>query len=239
MAEITSNTWKHSSCFAITHTHTQSVDHRKPFPVCCDHRESEWVRQTGHDMAERGRKSPFDTDNLKHLLESDSKTACSKTWDLRLSASCRSELCFCWLPNKCQARSVWRQMITCCTGVFVPVTDVTWWQRQSLFSKCFPVAPPAEKPNVPKHNRNTDIPACYRTMKSNKELTWGPLGNTHGARENMFLQYNACRHPTNMLWAVPIVSEAPKVYYVNIPSIRHHDYIQSLSRKWFHIQHPP
>lgn len=190
MARITQNTGKHSSspqefwpavCVCVrlsvllSHTHTHSMDCGKIFTVC-------WVPQTGHDMAQRGRKSPFDTDNLKHLLESDSKTACSKIRDSRLAAPCRSELCFCWLPNKRQATNVWRQMITCCIWVFVPVTDVTWWQRQSLSSQWFPVAP-CRKPNVLKDNRNTDIPACNRTIKSNKELTWGLLENTQSERK--------------------------------------------------------
>lgn len=66
--------------------------------------ESEQAHQTGQDTAQRGRKSPFDTVNLKHLLsglhyctslESNSKAVCSNVCESRLlSAPCRSGLAF-------------------------------------------------------------------------------------------------------------------------------------------------
>lgn len=106
--------------------------------------------------------------------------------------------------------------------------------KAMLVPEWFPAAP-CRKLNVPRQIRNTDIPSCNSTIKSNKGLTRAIVEGWE--RENTYLRYNACRHRTNMFWAVPIVSGAPVGHYVNIPSVPHHDYIQTLSRKWFHIQH--
>lgn len=73
---------------------------------------------------------------------------------------------------------------------------------------------------------NTAFPACNRTIQSDKELTGALLEH----REREYIS-TAQSLPSSNKHAVPIVSGAPAVHYVNIPSVPHHDYIQTLSRK--------
>lgn len=99
-------------------------------------------------------------------------------------------------------------------------------------------------------SRRCSHPACtekqehrYPSMQQNnteqQRADWTQHGDWRRESKHTFLQYNACRHPTNMLRASPIVSGGPSARSVNIPYVLHHGYIQTLSRKWFHIQHPP
>lgn len=105
--------------------------------------ETEWVRQTGQDTAPRGRKSPFDTDNLNHLLrgskllyqpgKSFRNSVCKRIWvQITVRSMQERVVVFSRLPNKCHGK---------CSSC-------------SIKAECRP-----------------DIPACNRTTQSNKGTT--------------------------------------------------------------------
>lgn len=155
MAQIAQNTWENPSllrefkptvfvfCFLyITQTEWETF------------MESKWVYRTGQAMAQRRRKSPFDTDNVEHLL-----------------------------PALYSCTSLESHSDTVCSMYVSPHTVVVSAGRQCSSSKRFSAAAPCRKLNDPQQNMKTDIPACNRTIQSNKGLTGAPLEGWERERE--------------------------------------------------------
>lgn len=134
--------------------------------------ETEWVRQTGQDTAPRGRKSPFDTDNLNHLLwgskllyqpgKSFRNSVCKRIW-VQITVRSMQEwvVVFSRLPNKCHGK---------CSSC-------------SIKAECRPAKQERRHPSMQQDNTE------QQRDKWNSESEGG---------ERTFQQHNACRHPTNM-----------------------------------------
>lgn len=174
--------------------------------------ETEWVRQTGQDTAPRGRKSPFDTDNLNHLL-----------WGSKLL----------YQPGKSFRNSV-------CKRIWVQITVRSMQEWVVVFSrlpnkchgKCSPCSIKAECRPAKQERRH---PSMQQDNTEQQRDNWNSESEGGGA----YVSTAQCLPSSNKHEPSPIVSGAPVVHYVNIRPVPHHDYIQTPSRKWSHTQRPP